>query len=70
MEKGDPKNIEGLLFEEQQAGYLAGYLAGLYAKEHSYKTISSVGGQKSRRSTITSPGTRPAPRRPTRGSRR
>ena len=45
-EKGDPKNIEGLLFEEQQAGYLAGYLAGLYAKAHGYKTISSVGGQK------------------------
>jgi basic membrane protein A and related proteins len=45
-EKGDPKNIEGLLFEEQQAGYLAGTLAGLYAKEHNYKTISSVGGQK------------------------
>ena len=44
-EKGDPKNIEGLLFEEQQAGYLAGHLAGLYAKEHGYKTISSVGGQ-------------------------
>ncbi|MGZ4167881.1 MAG: BMP family ABC transporter substrate-binding protein, partial [Solirubrobacteraceae bacterium] len=46
LEKGDPKNIEGLLFEEQQAGYLAGYLAALYAKEHGYKTISSVGGQK------------------------
>jgi basic membrane protein A and related proteins len=45
-EAGDPKNIEGLLFEEQQAGYLAGYLAGLYAKAHHYKTISSVGGQK------------------------
>jgi basic membrane protein A and related proteins len=45
-EKGDPKNIEGLLFQEQQAGYLAGYLAALYAKEHGYKTISSVGGQK------------------------
>src|ERR1700753_430048 len=45
-EKGDPKNIEGLLFEEQQAGYLAGYLAGLYSKEKGYKTISSVGGQK------------------------
>jgi basic membrane protein A len=45
-EKGNPKNIEGLLFEEQQAGYLAGYLAGLYAKEKGYKTISSVGGQK------------------------
>jgi basic membrane protein A and related proteins len=45
-EKGDPKNIEGLLFKEQEAGYLAGYLAGLYAKEKGYKTISSVGGQK------------------------
>ena len=45
-EKGDPKNIEGLLFKEQEAGYLAGTLAGLYAKEKGYKTISSVGGQK------------------------
>jgi basic membrane protein A and related proteins len=45
-EPGTPKNIEGLLFEEQQPGYLAGYLAGLYAKAHGYKTISSVGGQK------------------------
>lgn len=45
-EKGDPKNIEGLLFKEQEAGYLAGYLAGLYAKQKSYKIISSVGGQK------------------------
>ncbi|HEY6397137.1 MAG TPA: BMP family ABC transporter substrate-binding protein [Solirubrobacteraceae bacterium] len=40
------KNIEGLLFREQQAGYLVGYLAGLYSKAHGYKTISSVGGQK------------------------
>ena len=46
QENGDPKNIEGLLFKEQEAGYLAGYLAGLYAKAHGYKTISSVGGQK------------------------
>ena len=45
-EAGKPKNIEGLLFEEQQAGYLAGYLSGLYAKSKGYKTISSVGGQK------------------------
>jgi basic membrane protein A and related proteins len=43
---GHPTNVEGLLFEEQQAGYLAGYLAGLYAKAHHAKTISSVGGQK------------------------
>jgi basic membrane protein A len=45
-EPGKPKNIEGLLFREQQAGYLVGYLAGLYAKSKGIKTISSVGGQK------------------------
>ena len=45
-EPGKPKNIEGLLFREQQSGYLVGYLAGLYAKSKGYKTISSVGGQK------------------------
>jgi basic membrane protein A len=45
LEKGNPKNIEGLLFKEEQAGYLAGYLAGLYAKSKGYKTVSSVGGQ-------------------------
>src|SRR4051794_40819803 len=44
--KGKPKNVEGLLFKEQEAGYLAGYLAGLYAKDNNIKTISSVGGQK------------------------
>ncbi|MBA2476564.1 MAG: BMP family ABC transporter substrate-binding protein [Actinobacteria bacterium] len=27
--KGGPKNVRGLLFKEQEAGYLAGYLAGL-----------------------------------------
>ena len=45
-EPGKPANIEGLLFREQQAGYLVGYLAGLYAKSKGFKTISSVGGQK------------------------
>ncbi len=39
------KNIEGLLFREQQAGYLVGYLSGVYAKSKSYTTISDVGGQ-------------------------
>jgi basic membrane protein A len=39
-----PKNDEGLLFREQQPGYLVGYLAGLYAKAHHYKTIGDVGG--------------------------
>jgi basic membrane protein A len=44
--KGKPKNVEGLLFKEQEAGYLTGYLAGLYAKDNNIKVISSVGGQK------------------------
>ena len=39
------KNIEGIDFAEQQAGYAAGYLTGLYLKQHSYTTASSVGGQ-------------------------
>ena len=39
------KNIEGIDFAEQQAGYPAGYLAGLYLKEHKYTTASTVGGQ-------------------------
>jgi basic membrane protein A len=38
-------NIEGIDFAEQQAGYAAGYLTGLYLKQHSYTTASSVGGQ-------------------------
>jgi basic membrane protein A len=44
--KGKPTNVEGLLFKESEAGYLAGYLAGLYAKDNNIKVISSVGGQK------------------------
>jgi basic membrane protein A len=44
--KGKPTNVEGLLFKEQEAGYLAGYLAGLYAKDNKIKVVSSVGGQK------------------------
>jgi basic membrane protein A len=44
--KHKPTNVEGLLFKEQQSGYLAGYLAGLWAKDNNVKTISSVGGQK------------------------
>jgi basic membrane protein A and related proteins len=39
------KNIEGIDFAEQQAGYPAGYLTGLYLKAHGYTTASSVGGQ-------------------------
>ncbi len=44
--KTKPANVEGLLFKEQEGGYLAGVLAGLYAKDNKITTISSVGGQK------------------------
>ncbi|MDX6716395.1 MAG: basic rane protein [Baekduia sp.] len=44
--KGKPTNVEGLLFKEQESGYLAGTLAALYAKDNNITTISSVGGQK------------------------
>ena len=44
--KGKPTNVEGLLFKEQEAGYLAGYLAGLWAKDNNADTVSTVGGQK------------------------
>jgi basic membrane protein A and related proteins len=40
-----PKNYEGLLFKEQEVGYLAGYLAALKAK-NSGRVVSSVGGIK------------------------
>jgi basic membrane protein A len=44
--KHHPKNVVGLLFKEQEVGYLAGYLAGLEAKREGAKLVSSVGGQK------------------------
>jgi basic membrane protein A and related proteins len=44
--KDKPKNVEGLLFKEQEAGYLAGYVAGLWAKDNNAKAVSTVGGQK------------------------
>jgi basic membrane protein A and related proteins len=46
--KHKPTNVTGLLFKEQEAGYLAGYMAGLYMKDNggSNPTIGSVGGQK------------------------
>jgi basic membrane protein A len=44
--KHHPKNVEGLIFKEQQAGYLVGYGAGLYAKSKGAKAVGSVGGLK------------------------
>jgi basic membrane protein A len=44
--KDKPQNVTGLLFKEQEAGYLVGYMAGLWAKDNNADTVSSVGGQK------------------------
>jgi basic membrane protein A len=45
--KHKPKNVVGLLFKEEQVGYLAGYLAALTAKRQpGPDVISSVGGMK------------------------
>ncbi len=47
--KHKPKNVRGLLFKEQEAGYLAGYAAGLVVKAKPIggnNAVSSVGGLK------------------------
>jgi basic membrane protein A len=44
--KDKPANVEGLIYNEQEGGYLAGYVAGLYAKDEGAKAVSSVGGEK------------------------
>jgi basic membrane protein A and related proteins len=44
--KHKPKNVQGLLFREQQAGYLAGYAAGLWTKQRGGAAVGSVGGIK------------------------
>ena len=47
---GKPANVQGLLFREQEAGYLVGYLAALTAKREGGADdgwgISAVGGMK------------------------
>jgi basic membrane protein A len=44
---GKPKNVLGLLFHEEQVGYLAGYLAGLEAKRLPGRdVVSSVAGEQ------------------------
>ena len=46
--KTKPRNVRGLLFKEQEAGYLVGYLAGLITKAEAgaKQVIGSVGGLK------------------------
>src|ERR687897_512301 len=45
--KSKPKNVAGLLFKENEAGYLVGYMAGLYVKDQGGdQVVSTVGGLK------------------------
>ena len=44
--KGKPANVQGLLFKEEQVGYLVGYLGALAAKRDGGNAISAVGGFK------------------------
>ncbi len=44
--KGAPPNVQGLLFREEQVGYLVGYLGALSAKRAGASSISAVGGFK------------------------
>jgi len=44
--KGKPANVQGLLFREEQVGYLVGYLGALEAEKAGSKSISAVGGFK------------------------
>ena len=44
--KGKPTNVQGLLFREEQVGYLVGYLGALEAKRAGGSAISAVGGYK------------------------
>jgi basic membrane protein A len=47
-----PKNVRGLIFKEEEAGYLAGALAGMVEEEGTLmglndgKVVSAIGGQK------------------------
>src|SRR4029078_2432240 len=42
--KGKPANVEGLLFREEQVGYLVGYLGALAAKRAGAESMSAGGG--------------------------
>ncbi len=44
--KGNPPNAQGLLFREEQVGYLVGTLAALSAQRANGSTVSAVGGFK------------------------
>ena len=44
--KGHPKNVRGLLFKEQEAGYLVGFLAGLQVEDAPDQGQTKLGGRR------------------------
>jgi basic membrane lipoprotein Med (substrate-binding protein (PBP1-ABC) superfamily) len=69
-EPGKPKNIEGLLFREQQAGYLVAISPASTPSRRASRRSRASAARRSRPSTTTSPATRRARRRRTLGSAR
>src|SRR5207248_6062535 len=68
---GKPKNVEGLIFKEQEVGILAGSLAGLVGKARGGKGRSGwVGGRRKRPAAGSMAGYRAGGRRRVPGSNR
>ena len=44
--KGKPRNVQGLLFREEQVGYLVGYLGALVLKREGGGSLGAIGGYK------------------------
>ena len=68
--KGKPKNVHGLLFKENEAGYPVGPWPGSTRRRRAAsRSCRPSAARRCRLSTRTPRAMRPAPRRPTRGSR-
>ena len=72
-----PANVEGLVFKQQEAGYLAGYVAGLWAARRGGKAVGSIGRPRhpagrpcARRVPVRREAREPGPHRPERLLRR
>ncbi len=43
---GTPSNVVGLVYKQEEAGFLVGYAAGMWAKQNGAKAVSAVGGEE------------------------
>ena len=69
VSQGQAEDVQGLLFREEQVGYLVGYLGALEAEKSGTSRSALLGASRSRRSIASSRATRPAQKRPSRGRR-